>query len=350
MVNGVGDVLGADDFFHGIFGELIGAPVSLAALNATAGQHDALAGGPVVPAGTGLAAGTGIADLWFAPHLAGEHDERGIEQPAVGEILNQRRITAVEPWQEIFFEAVEIISVRIPATSTAAFLGEGAVDAVHFPEHGDKRHTGFHQPPGHQQAHAVEMFAVTLADFLRFTGDIKRAGGGGAVEQVEGLLLLACVIRDCWVSLGTAPGIVDGLEEHFALGEALAVQSLGQGEGGRGEFQRRLVPAVDVKGIMLQSEASGKLAWARVGRAAGLGGQGDDLRQLGMFLPSLANHAAHVRGIGGVRAAVVALRAEGEIRHIAGEIVIIAGMMIAGGAAEIGHRPHDGQVFALLGG
>ena len=69
-----------------------------------------------------------------------------------------------------------------------------------------------------------------------------------------------------------------------------------------------------------------------------------------MFLPPLANHAAHIRGIGGVRTAIIALRAEGEVRHIAGEIIIISGMMIASGEAKIGDRSHDGQVFALLGG
>ena len=101
---------------------------------------------------------------------------------------------------------------------------------------------------------------------------------------------------------------------------------------------------------MLQTEASGELPGARVGRAAGFGGQGDDLRQLGMLGAALTDDGAHVRRVGGVRTTVVALRAESEVRHVAGEVVIISGMMIAGGLPAIGDGPHDGEVFALLGG
>ena len=108
--------------------------------------------------------------------------------------------------------------------------------------------------------------------------------------------------------------------------------------------------AVDIKWIVLEAESSSELAWACVGRAAGLGGQRDDLRQLWMLRTALANDGAHVRRVRGVRPSVVAFGAKSEVRHVTSEVVIIAGVMVAGGAAEIRDRSHDGEVFPLPGG
>ena len=158
------------------------------------------------------------------------------------------------------------------------------------------------------------------------------------------------VIGDSGVDVGSAAGVVDGFKKNFALGQSLAVHSISECKRWRGEVQRFGVLAVDVKWIVLEAESSGELAGACVGRAAGLGGQRDDLRQLRMLRSALANDGAHVRRVRGVRPAVVAFGAKSEVRHVAGEVVIIAGVMVAGGAAKIRDRSHDGEVFALFGG
>ena len=76
-------------------------------------------------------------------------------------------------------------------------------------------------------------------------------------------------------------------------------------------------------------EPPGELPRPRIRRAAGLVWQRDDLRQLGMLRPALADDRAHVRRVSGVRPAVIALGAKGLIRHVAGEVVIVPSVMVA---------------------
>src|ERR1700687_1068693 len=70
----------------GIGGDLVGGAVGLTATNATAGKEDRHAMGPVVAAAAGEAAGADVADLRVPTHLARDHDQRFVEQPAVVEV------------------------------------------------------------------------------------------------------------------------------------------------------------------------------------------------------------------------------------------------------------------------
>ena len=72
------------------------------------------------------------------------------------------------------------------------------------------------------------MFAVAFAHFFGLTGNIKCTSGGGVGKQIKGLLLLARVVGNGGVNVGGTAGIVDGLKEHLALGEPLAVHAISQ--------------------------------------------------------------------------------------------------------------------------
>ena len=55
-----------------------------------------------------------------------------------------------------------------------------------------------------------------------------------------------------------------------------------------------------------------------------------------MLGSALANDCAHVRRVGGIGPAVVALGAEGLVGHITGEVVVIACVMVARRLSAIG--------------
>ena len=107
--------------------------------------------------------------------------------------------------------------------------------------------------------------------------------------------------------------------------------------------------AVDVKRVVLQAEATGELTGTRIWSAAWFGRQGDHLRQLRMLRPALADDAADVGRIVSVRSAIISLGAKGKVRHVAGEVIIITSMMIAGCLTAICNLAYDREMLALFG-
>jgi hypothetical protein len=73
MVDSLGDVRGSGNLLFGIFSTLVGCAMNLPAFNATAGQQNAKAMGPMVTAGAIYATAAGITNLGFAAHLGTDH-------------------------------------------------------------------------------------------------------------------------------------------------------------------------------------------------------------------------------------------------------------------------------------
>ena len=83
--------------------------------------------------------------------------------------------------------------MRVPATATGAlriqFLG------IPAPEDRDEWHARFNEPPGQQQAHAVDRFTIPVANRLWLAPDVKRFGRAGRQQQRERTLLLRVPLR-----------------------------------------------------------------------------------------------------------------------------------------------------------
>ena len=76
-------VAGCDGVGRRIRTEAVAGAVDVAASNASAGEEDGVAVGPMIA--------TGIAvNLWCATELTHRDDERGVEQPARFEVFDQR--------------------------------------------------------------------------------------------------------------------------------------------------------------------------------------------------------------------------------------------------------------------
>ena len=116
-----------------------------------------------------IAAGLGV-DLGAAPHFAHHDHQRRVEQSALVEILDERRIRHVENRQVLVLEHAEVVFVHVVRV---------AVGAEDFGVHADERHARLDQPPGHEQARPAQVPAVAVAHFVRL------------VRQVEGLTRLA---------------------------------------------------------------------------------------------------------------------------------------------------------------
>src|SRR3954470_774156 len=101
--------------------------------------------GPMIASGAGYSAAAWVADLGFASHFAGHHQQRGIEQSAVGEIFDQGGEAAVKLRQQILLEAGKVVAVRVPASAAGALLRQLLL--VLLPEHRYKRHACLDQPP-----------------------------------------------------------------------------------------------------------------------------------------------------------------------------------------------------------
>src|SRR5207244_12810352 len=84
------------------------------------------------------------------------------EQAAVFQVLKKRRENSVQEGQEVALEHEEVLLVRVPVTA-AARLGV----------YRHKRGAGFHQPPGHQQAGAIEIASIAVAQDWRLFREVK---------------------------------------------------------------------------------------------------------------------------------------------------------------------------------
>ena len=85
--NGASDVLRANGIVGGIFGAAIAGAVNLATSDTAAGEQYRHGCRPVVAAGAVRAAGARIANARLTAHLAGDQDERFVEQASLMKVI-----------------------------------------------------------------------------------------------------------------------------------------------------------------------------------------------------------------------------------------------------------------------
>ena len=126
------------------------SPSDQAAADPAAGQGEAEAGGPVVPA-------AGQVDLGRAAELAAAEDDRPLEQLSLLQVAQERGEGRVEDLDLRPVDLV-VVDVRIPAI-------ERDLDAAH---------ADFDQPPGGQAAAAERRVAVLFPKALGLLRDVER--------------------------------------------------------------------------------------------------------------------------------------------------------------------------------
>src|SRR5581483_12176992 len=109
VVDGGGQVFGADGAIDGIRCGVVGGAKDVAGTDAAAGQEDGVAVDPVIAA-VG-AAGAAVADARLASHFAHEHDQGIFEHAALGQVLDQGGEAAVQVGQEICLQAIKVVRV-----------------------------------------------------------------------------------------------------------------------------------------------------------------------------------------------------------------------------------------------
>src|SRR6202035_741077 len=98
--------------------------------------------------------------------------QRGIEQAAGRQVFDQCGKTTVEFGQQIFFQAAEIVAMRVPPTTAKTLLRD---EVIFFrPEDCDERNSRLDESAGSEQAHRVDGAAVTIDRCRRFGLDVKR--------------------------------------------------------------------------------------------------------------------------------------------------------------------------------
>jgi len=150
--------------------------------DAPAGQEHRLHQPPVVAAGQLVL--RLLRHLRRPPELPGHHDECRVQQPALGEVIEQRRHRLVRRREEFLLEVWEGVAVGIPRLVVAQ---------VHL----HQRHPRLHQPGGDQQRPPEGVAAVPVEVPRRGAGEVEDAAQlrvgqqrhrvlPGAVEPVAG--------------------------------------------------------------------------------------------------------------------------------------------------------------------
>ena len=171
--------------------------VNLASADSRAGHRETEHRSPVVSTAF-------VVDFGSASKLADRYDQRFVEQPALVEILNQRRKADVELWAEHVFHSVRILSVRIPK-----WIVDRIVTRFARPLHVNKSNTGFDQSSSEQHTLAPAVVAVTFANRGRFLLNRECVLSFARSEQIEGLLLKLVVKLNFAASLGRVERLVD---------------------------------------------------------------------------------------------------------------------------------------------
>src|SRR5262249_13979206 len=137
----------------------IGRSMKVAALHATAGQGDGVAGRPVIATARfdEVHRGVRFADLWFSAKLAGPDHQGGIEQPPRFQVVEQGCEGPVVGRAEVVFELRKVPGMSVPA-----------VPRVRAVEAGDETHPGLDQATREQVAlaHLVESVRLAHAAWL----------------------------------------------------------------------------------------------------------------------------------------------------------------------------------------
>lgn len=228
----------------------------------------------------------------------------------------------------------------VPTSGAFAPAGDGL---VFFPEHRDEGDAGFDEAARHDEAGGVDGGSVALEGAWGFAFDVEGSGRAAGGEELEGALLLARVVAHGIVVVEFAAHFGHRTEDGFAVVDAFWGEALSEREGGRGELERLFEAAVQEKRVVLHADTACELAGAGVRRLAWFVGEGDDAGEFFGAFHLHADDAAHVGPVGGVGASVVTLLFEGDVRFVSGEVEIIACVMVAGGASEVGHAVDEGE-------
>ncbi len=122
-----------------------------------------------------------------------------------------------------------------------------------------------------------------------------------------------------------------------------------QGQDRGGELQRFIAGAQDINGVEFHAEFRRELAGAGVFGEAGFLRERDQRWQEWVRRSLTRLHAADEGPITRIGLAVVQQLTKGRVRFMAGQVIVIAGMMVARAAAEVAERIHNRQVMAVLG-
>ena len=252
MEDGGGEVFGGDGVSGGVGGPAVGCAVDEAALDAAAGEGGGVAAGPV------FAAGVGGGDSGVAAEFADPDDQGFVEHAAAVEVVEECGEAEVGGGHEAVLELVEVIAVGVPE-----------VDAVVVPVDGDEWDAGLDQATGEEEALAVDVAAVAVAQAGVFAVDVEGASGLGRGEGVDGAGLEAVPGGWGWLRGGFER---DAAEEVAAAGEPIDIDAFGEVEAGDLEGGSVGV-ADDDEGVERLAEPAAVLAG---GPASGRGGMRDD--------------------------------------------------------------------------
>ena len=131
----------ADGMVNDVDAVFVGGADDLAVFHAAAADHDRPASRPVIAARV-------LIDPRRAAELTHPDDRGRLEQPAVGQVGDQRRHALVELGEKPLRQRVEIVGVRVPAVERDLDIG----------------HAAFDEPPGHQATRTKGSPAVGVAD------------------------------------------------------------------------------------------------------------------------------------------------------------------------------------------
>src|SRR5690606_27824952 len=213
--HGSGEVFDGHRRILDIRTERIAGTIDLPALHATASQQLRVTMSPVVAA-------FGLADLSRATELAGNNDERFVEQTALVEIFKQRGECLVERRGAVFVcellkagqlpvDAADVLhhTMVVPQIELAAFR------IKERPEDVDESHTRFDEPARHEEALPIFVRPVTLAQLYRFPFEIESGPRLGGSEQREGLFVV--------IGQSRGVGTGNGRSQRFAQLPALTL-------------------------------------------------------------------------------------------------------------------------------
>ena len=162
-------------------------------------------------------------DHHVAAELAGQHDQRAVEQPALLQVEDQLGDRAVDLLLHLGVGGVAVL-VRVPAQERDV-LGR----------HLDEARPGLGQPPGQQAALAEPAGVVAVEALLRLLGQVEGVAlrrveqAVGVVHGAQHRLLVVVAGQARQRALLDQPPV--GL---LAAGEPLAGHPLGRADGGDG--------------------------------------------------------------------------------------------------------------------
>ena len=292
----------------------------MAATNPTAGEEHAVAAGPVVASGVHV-------DLRRAAEFAHPHDERGVEQAALFEVVEQRGVGLLHRRDDTVLESAKVVLVRVRRDARA----------VHG---GDEARARLHEPAREQVRLAPRMPPVALAHGVGLAREVERLRGFSRLEDGDGLVAedvhFRRLRRDDAARLRRLR-VGEIFQKADALREALGREARVEREVAHFEAGRVRV-VVEHEGIELRAEAAAVLGGRDAGITVAMRERRDDIRRHARAeAVTLRKPSAERADARDVRAAGIDERAVHAIRAADGGPVraaVVAAMLAMHGADE----------------